>query len=320
MRKSNEKAALPPEVLGQFAYACRSIADDTADDVGFVPIRNLLKRFQASLIARPLLVEGMIVTQQHQGAGDRKWLVLVDSEKYHLTERDLEEESATNALPERLRFTIAHELAHSLAFRVSEFGIQMPDVDTSRRRREVVEAIEKETDRLSSLLLVSQKSLETLFRGRTSPPTAEEFGRARRTMGVSRPVLISRLRSLSSNDSDGLKNGYGLKNLAVGIAVWMEDGTATLRKWPTFANFDRNVLPDFLIRLAHQDHLPALSSFPAAAFSLCGGSENTVNITTAAGTLASPGAEHLEITCSVEEASRRPGSASIYVVSGAPRT
>jgi hypothetical protein len=301
-------------VLAQFAKACRSISDATAEESGFIPIRRLLKRFQASMKARPLLVEGMILSRQHNTPGDPTWLVLVDSEKYQLTEKDLEEENSGNPLPERLRFTIAHELTHSLAFRTSEFGIHLQNIDTSKQRRELVRAIEIETDRLSSLLLVSQKSLDKLFRGRTHPPTAEELARARKAMGVSRPVFISRLRSLSSNDADGLRNGYGLRNVAVGLATWMEGGTATLRKWPTFANFDRNVLPEFLNRLAHQDQLPAAESFPNPVFSLCGGSENTVTIQADAGTANSPRAEHFEVTCSVEETRRLPGSTSIYVV------
>jgi hypothetical protein len=244
-------------------------------------------------------------------------MVLVDSEKYQLTTKDIEGESTSNPLPERLRFTIAHELAHSLAFRVSEFSIKLQDIDVSKRRRELVQAIEDDTDRLSSLLLVSQKALQTLFKGRTHPPTAAELGRARKAMGVSRHVLISRLRSLSSKDADGLRNGYGMSNMAVGIVTWMENGAATLRKWPVFANFDRNVFPDFLIRLAHQDYLPARESFPDPVFSLCGGNENTVTLMTDAGTPSSPRAELLEITCSVEEGSRTPGSTSIYVVAGA---
>jgi hypothetical protein len=51
-------------------------------------------------------------------------------------------------------------------------------------------------------------------------------------------AIRSCMRSLSSNEPNGLRNGYGMKNLAVGIAQWMEDRTARLRSWPTFANRD----------------------------------------------------------------------------------
>lgn len=311
---SNEKTALPAAVLAQIAHACRAISDAAADQDGFVPIRRLLARFQATLIARPLLVEGMIASQRRDGGDDHRWLVLVDSEKYRFDDRDLEDEGPQKTLPERLRFTIAHELAHSLAFRVSEFGIRLQNINTAQPSRALVQAIEGETDRLSSLLLVSQKALEKVFKGRRNQPTADELAHARRLMGISRPVLISRLRSLSSSDTDGLRNSYGMTNFAVGIAEWMEDGTARLRNWPIFANFDRNVLPEFLLNLAHQDRLPAISSFAATSFSLCGGNDNVVNLTSDAGTQNCPRAEQLELTCSVEDSSRRPGSTSIYVV------
>lgn len=314
MRTSSEKAALPPEVLAQIAQACRSICDSAADENGFVPIRHLLARFQATLISRPLLVEGMIASQRRNGSSDHRWLVLVDSEKYQFDNRDLEREGPQNALPERLRFTVAHEMAHSLAFRVSEFGIRLPNVNTAQTSRALVDAIEKETDRLSSLLLVSQKALQRVFKGRTSPPTADELAQARRAMGISRPVLISRLRSLSSTEAEGIKNGYGLTNLAIGIAEWMEGGAARLRNWPVFANFDRNVLPEFLLKLAHQDRLPAASSFADSSLSLCGGSDNIVHLTSDAGTPNSPRAERLDLTCSVEDSRREPGSSSLYVV------
>jgi len=314
LRTNNEKSGLSPEVLAQIAHACRSISDAAADQDGFVPIRHLLARFQATLIARPLLVEGMIASQRRNGSDDCRWLVLVDGEKYRFNNTDLENECPQKTLPERLRFTIAHELAHSLAFRVSEFGIRLHNVNAKQPSRALVQAIESETDRLSSLLLVSLRALEKVFKGRRSQPTADELAHARRLMGVSRPVLISRLRSLSSGDADGLKISYGMTNFAVGIAEWMEDGTARLRKWPIFANFDRNLLPEFLLNLAHQDRLPAIASFAAPSLSLCGGNDNVVNFTSDAGTPNFPQAERLELTCSAEDSTRRPGSTSLYVI------
>jgi hypothetical protein len=312
---SEKKAALPPEVLAQFAHACRLISDAAADETGFVPVRRLLERFQAKLIARPLLVEGMIASQRvDANSDDRRWLVLVDSEKYAFDNGDLEQESPERSLPPRLRFTVAHELAHSLAFRVSEFGIQLRDFNKASSQRALVSAIESETDRMSSLLLVSQRALAKIFTGRKEPPSALEFAQARRLMGISRPVLVSRLRSLSSIDPDGLKNGYGLRNMAVGVAEWTAEGRAILRSWPVFANFERNVLPEFLINLTHQDRLPAASAFDDTSFSLCGGGHNTVELAVNAGTPNSPKAERLEVRCSVEASSRMLGTRSMYVI------
>jgi len=312
---SERTPALPPEVLAQFAQACLSISDAAADERGFVAIRHLLARFQAKLIARPLLVEGMIASQRIGGSSDDcRWLVLVDSDKYKFSDQAIDREYSENALPERLRFTIAHELAHSLAFRVSDFGIQLHGLNKEVTPQVLLNAIEDETDWLSSLLLVPQRALATVFKGRREPPSASELAQARQTLGISRPVLVNRLRLLSSIDPDGLKNGFGFKNLAVGIAEWTAEGNAVLRKWPIFVNFDRNVIPEFLLNLAQQDRLPANSVFNEPTFSLCGGNKACVELTVHGGTPSSPRAERLDIKCSVEGSNAMAGSRAIYVV------
>lgn len=313
---SDRRPGLDPEALSQFARACLAISDDAADDRGFVPVRRLLEKFRATLISRPLLVEGMIASQLSNDAtaAHHRWLVLVDSEKYSFSEQEVEGETAERTLPERLRFTIAHELAHSLAFRVSEFGIRLRHVDTRRSGHGLVEALESETDRLSSLLLISQRSLSNLLRGRKEALSVYDCAAARRALGVSRPVLISRLRSLSTSDPDGLRNSYGLRNLAIGIAEWTKDGRAVLRSWPTFINFDRNIYPSFLFDLTHQDYLSACDVFSESSFSLCGGTRPTVTLTVDAGTTNFRNASQMLIECSSEDTSRKAGNRSLFVV------
>lgn len=313
---SDRRPAVNPEILSQFARACLAIADDAADDRGFVPVRRLLEKFRATLVARPLLVEGMIASQRSNDgtAVHERWLVLVDSEKYSFSEQEVQGESAERTLPERLRFTIAHELAHSLPFRVSEFGIRLRNVDTQRSGQGLVQALESETDRLSSLLLISQRSLSSLLRGRKEAPAADEWAAARRAMGVSRPVLISRLRSLAAGDPDGLRSGYGLRNLAIGIAEWSKEGRAALRSWPIFANFDRNIYPSFLFDLAHQDYISACDVFADASFALCGGTRSTLNVAVDAGTANFRNASQMLLECSSEDATRKPGTRSLFVV------
>ena len=313
---SDRRRAIDPEVLLQFARACIATSDNAVDERGFVPVRRLLERFRATLIARPLLVEGMIALQQSPdaAAAHQRWLVLVDSEKYSFSDREVQEETSERALPERLRFTIAHELAHSLAFRVSEFGIRLRDVDTRRSGEDLVEALEAETDSLSSLLLISQRALSSFLRGRKEAPSANEWAAARRAMGVSRPVLINRLRSLSPSDPDGLRAAYGLKNVAIGIVEWGKDGCAAMRRWPIFANFDRNIYPAFLFDLMRQDYVSAREVFSDKSFALCGGDQNSINITVDAGTEKFRNASSMLIECSAEDASRKPGASSLFVV------
>ena len=83
---------LAPTELQRIASACAAIADEVADDSGFVSMRSLLARFQAHLLIQPMLVEGMLasIQQSNGGAnGNDRWAVLVDSETYDVDERDV---------------------------------------------------------------------------------------------------------------------------------------------------------------------------------------------------------------------------------------
>ena len=147
--------------LDQFAKVCTEIANDVADDSGFVSVRALLERFQAKLLIRPLLVEGMLASldldAREQGRTSR-WAVLVDSESYSVTDSEVREEHPGKPLPSRLRNTVAHELVHSLAFRPSEFGIKLAKSNESEKSKALVESIERQTERFSPLLLWSEES------------------------------------------------------------------------------------------------------------------------------------------------------------------
>jgi hypothetical protein len=83
--------------------------------------------------------------------------------------------------------------------------------------------------------------------------------------------------------------------MRIGVAEWVDAGRAILRNWPIFANFGRNILPEFLLRLAHQDRMPAPSAFNDASFSLCGGGSSSVELRVEAGTQGCPTAERLEV-------------------------
>src|ERR1700686_3755132 len=159
---SGSDATLSNEDVAAFRQACIRIASDAVDGDGFVPIHKLLKRFHAQVVIRPLLVEGMLATQP---GSQSEWVVLVDREVYGATKADVENEDANRPLPSRLRFTLAHELVHSLAFRASEFGIHLrSSIKTQDAKASVVEAIEKITDSLAPLLLLSEGALTEFFK------------------------------------------------------------------------------------------------------------------------------------------------------------
>lgn len=307
---------LPRTELARFAETCRAISNEVSDELGFVPVRSLLARFSARLLIRPLLVEGMLASVEDSashGCGCR-WAVLIDSETYRISESHVEQESYEKPLPGRLRNTIAHELVHSLAFRPGEFGIHLQHATNKTSPNDLVASIERETEMLSPLLLWSEKALAKLLGNKTEPLSLEELKGVRSNMGISRHVLINRLRLLGPADSKDFRRQIGLRNLAIGIAEWTEGGSAVFRKWPLFFNFDRNYVPAFLLKVAHQDRLPAKSVFFDEAFAMCGGPRSTFEFVTDAGGEAVPNARRFEVECTVENGNRKAGSEFLYVI------
>jgi hypothetical protein len=254
-----------------------------------------------------------------QPGAQSEWAVLVDSERYGITHAEIEEESFHRPLPSRLRFTIAHELAHSLAFRPSDFGIRLKSsVNTADAKKAVVKAIEDITDRLTPLLLLSDAALVRFFKGETVRTAASDLATLARTTGVSRRALIHRLRGLSATQADRVSR-YSLNNLAVCIGEWREQH-AIIRKWPLFARFERNVLPEFLLELPNQDRLPALYVFREPAFAACGGECSEMQCLMRAGSTGAPRAEPMNVHCSLEPTVRKVGTEFFLVVRKMPLT
>jgi len=309
---------LAPTELARFAEVCKGIGNEVADEHGFVAVRYLLARFHASLLIRPLLVEGMLASIEHRssaGFDASRWAVLLDSDTYRISELDVKEESQERPLPSRLRNTIAHELVHSLAFRPSEFGIRLQtQCDSEDNQNTLVREIERETERLSPLLLWSDKALVKLLSGRKRALSVEELHQECRTIGISRHVLINRLRLLRSTELDRFLRGDGLRNIAIGLGEWVDGRNAVLRSWPIFANFDRNIMPAFLFRLVHQDRLPAKTVFTDEMFVMCGGPTNVIEFVTDAGVEAVPNTKKMNVECSVEQVNKRSGSEFLFVI------
>ncbi len=304
--------------LKRFAEVCTAIGNEVADDDGFVPVRNLLARFHTSLQIRPLLVEGMLASVENKSGNTidaSQWAVLLDSETYPINELQVKEESREQPLPSRLRNTIAHELVHSLAFRPSEFGIRLRKHSNSEKSQSaLVRVIERETERLSPLLLWPEKALAKLLSGKKQSLSVEDLKWVCRSMGISRYVLINRLCLLRPSDANGFRYRDGLKDLAIGIGSWVDGGNAVLRSWPLFVNFDRNIVPAFLHKLSHQDRMPAKTVFADDMFGMCGGTQNTVEFITDAGSSALPSAEKMKVQCVVEHTNKKTGSEFLYVL------
>lgn len=305
------------EDLVRISDACKAIGNEVADENGFVHVRDLLARFNANLIMRPMLVEGMLASiDSAQGNIDGgRWAVLIDSETYQLSEQQIKTESHERPLPSRFRNTVAHELVHSLAFRPSEFGIRLRSQSDSKvSLNDLVQEIEKETERFSPLLLWPDKALAKMLAGKERSLSVQELTWAYRSMGISRYVMINRLCLISPTDDAGFRYRTGLKNIAIGIGEWLDGRNAVFKCWPLFLNFDRNIVPEFLHKLLRQDRLPANVAIPDAAFSMCGGVNNAVEFVANAGSTANPASERMGLVCSIEHVERKQGSEFLYVI------
>lgn len=309
---------LSPREVASFAAVCGQIGNELANESGFVAIRDLLDRFHTEILIRPLLVEGMLASIEDKGSGEagtHHWAVLVDSETYPVTEADIARETSDRPLPARLRNTVAHELVHSLAFRPSEFGIKLQVADGGAESKyDLVRSIEQATESLSPLLLLPEKALSKLLRGRSTQVSVEELDALREELAISRPLLISRLAQLSANQGDGMRDLPALRNMGIGIGEWTRDGTAVLRSWPLYINFDNNIAPAVFRKLRHQDRLSAASVFPDNSFALSGGVQCATQFVSDAGLLDNPASEKIPVICSISKSRKSIGSSFLYVM------
>jgi hypothetical protein len=302
--------------LQSIARACTAISEGVADQSGFVPVRKLLERFDVSLVIRPLLVEGMLASLPGQfGEGTRsKFAVLIDSETFQgVTDKEVAGEAAASPLPPRFRTTVAHELLHALAFRPGQFGLRLEQpVDDEKRVSEFVEAIEHETERLTPLLLWPEKALNSLIHNRKRAITPGELANLTRQLGISRQIAVTRLRL--RGQKDGLAYAPWLRDVAIGIAEWGEGGRALFRKWPLFANFDRNIIPSFIHSIASQDRLPATAVFDEENFAMRGGQYTAMTLLVDAGLKDTPKVQAMSVRVAIEGGVRKPGTEFFFVV------
>jgi hypothetical protein len=294
---------------------CTEIGNACADATGFVSVRSLLERFQTKFVSRPLLVEAMIASVARQNDGSQ-WAVLVDSERYPISEADIESESFSQPLPVRFRFTVAHELAHSVSFRPTEFRMQgLYAKSKGATRQEIVEAVEKETDRAAPLLLLPDAAIRKYLAGRRALDAAD-LKELCDKFGVSRYALINRLSLLlHPAGQSGVRESEALENLGIGLGEWDDHGRARLRKWPLCINFHNQIVPSLFAQLARQDYLAADSVIDDKSFALCGGINPSIELTCQAGLPGMKADERMDVRISAEASSKRPGSRFLFALS-----
>jgi hypothetical protein len=310
----------PAPYLKQLATRCSHIAGEIADDDGFVSVRGLTERFGASLLVRPLLVEGMLASTEQasdglDGKSRHRWCLLLDRETHDVGSREIAEERFGFPLSSRMRNTVAHELAHSLAFRPTEFGVEFPRQFSSQKtKQEFVEAIERETEKLSPLLLMPDALLDRIFSTEKDALSIQELCAVMRNAGVSRYVFVNRVNLLKLVDPKRIHSRDCLSNIAIGIGEWSSDREAILKAWPLFTNFEGGKVPGFLFQLQRRIPVAAKSLFTDPAFGLCAGDSDTTELKVPAGTPRNPTTVTLPIRFTVETVPRKFGSEFLYVV------
>ncbi len=237
------------EALHQY---CVKAAEELAGSDGFVQLRALAERFKTPVIFRPLLVEAMLASlatgEDANASTPTAWRVLVDSERFRITQQQFDAETSISPLPERVRNTVAHEILHSLSFRQTESGVDFRMVrKKGEANDEFLGRVERETEKLSPLLLVPRKLLMGIANAAKFEIDDVEAMRAACT--VSREVLVNRLRLLGDYDPDNLRHRSSLVNTALGIGEWIDGRTAQLLGWPLFSNFENSRNPRFVDEL-----------------------------------------------------------------------
>jgi hypothetical protein len=303
--------------LRQLADRCNRIASEISDADDFISIRRLVEKFRARLHVRPLLVEAMLATSQVV-QGDNKapeWCLLLDCETHAVTNDEIAAEKYGSPLPPRLRNTVAHELAHSLAFRMSEYGIRLEKRSVpTKPKQEFVKSIERETEKISPLLLLSYTALDKIFSAGKPRCELKEICKWIRSAGASRYVFVNRLTLLEMFDPKGLLNRPALSNTAIGIGKWVTSKKAQFMDWPLFSNFEGGKVPSFIFDLQKRVPVAAENIFANTAFYLFGGDCETSLADVDAGTPRHPKMANVRIRCSIEIVPRKAGAEFLFIV------
>jgi hypothetical protein len=298
------------------AGACAVASSESQESDGFVSVKRLLDRLDLHLILRPLLVEGMIASKVGLTCQSKQWVVLVDSERYGISERDVDDEASSRALPDRFRSTIAHEAVHAIALRAQEFGVQREPGSQSLSRKDFVRKNEREAEVFASRLLVPESVFSALIRLQATSlvaPSVPALVGLRRKFGVSRFVLMCAIRSYISDDKVPRGASSIFQDSGIGVGEWGPDGSPYALQWPCIVNFQRNLIPaPFLdlirsrsLNLARYFELPNRGSGVAV--------ESNLTVLSA-GTEAVPNATQMRAILCIENITPRPGSTFFFEI------
>lgn len=292
------------------AERCRQIGSQVRSERNFVRVWDLAEKLNAYIVARPLLVEASLASNDDPGAFDaRDWVVLLDSGRFGISEFDLRNESRESPLPPRLRNTIAHELTHILAFKgeraASGFFHEQRSGET---QDQYLRRIEKDIEAFSPLLLISEQVVERIC---TTKHSLSEINELRKQCVVSREVFISRLNLAFIQDRSKTHYATGLSKTLIGLAEWGSQSAVRALPWPYFFGFN-DLLPDFIRASLNGEETDLSKLIDDSDFILCGGDKPETFVSLKVGTEQKPTAEEKVFLFEAEDVPRERGKKFLF--------
>ncbi|WP_309387049.1 hypothetical protein [Cerasicoccus frondis] len=234
-----------------------------ADSYGYVTANSLLNKFNAEIMIRPLLVEGMLMSAKNEhgetdGSKKNPWLILIDEESFKTNEEAIIAESSNKPLDKDLRETIAHEVGHILSFDRHHGKLKEKPNRSSARQSDRIEKYEAETDDLYPYFLLSENKLEAYFSDRNNPPSLTEIIGLVNFSAVTNKTFIHRLKLMNKTPKSDCLNYKGCINFAVGLCSQGEDGTAEFDSNEVFYSFKNNILPQSIESLIKSNDTKSL--------------------------------------------------------------
>lgn len=169
---------------------CWEIAEKCSDPTGFVSLRSLAEYCRCQVVSRPLLVEAAITKRTD---GSDNWIALLNNEVHVFSDEDFELESNVSPLAIRTRNTLAHEIAHAVAW--DRLG---HDLSFGGTLDEKLLQIERSVEAVSPLLLIPRSALAHRLSKIIEPKeAARKLGEISSHFAVSPPVLFNALQLFS---------------------------------------------------------------------------------------------------------------------------
>jgi hypothetical protein len=184
---------MPPSknvsLLRALVLEAESLASRVAKNEFPVLLRSIAERRRVTSVDFcPLLVDAMLTTHSE---GFRILLNSDEGRAKELIER-YNNESKTRILPVRLRFSIAHELAHTFFYDLTKTSPKLSRKFSSGGGRTELENLERNCNTIASHLLLPTQMLAAGFL-RLKTITPESISDFARTTGVSLHALLLRL-------------------------------------------------------------------------------------------------------------------------------